>query len=160
MVWRRLRIAADTLQTALHFLFQIVQGWGDDYLHQFHIYGKDYCISYDGGIGFPDNLFRIVIDDFSFDVGDRFTYEYNVFEHWLHDVRVEAIYEDSTLKALFCISGHGLCPEQPARMKQIRRWCFWRPALMRMMQQRSVISGFLLMTWMQSGSTAIKLISS
>nr|QQQ58137.1 hypothetical protein JJE75_00305 [Citrobacter freundii] len=28
-----------------------------------------------------------------FDAGDRFTYEYNFFEHWLHDIRVEAIYE-------------------------------------------------------------------
>ncbi|UJC63360.1 hypothetical protein J0660_25745 (plasmid) [Salmonella enterica subsp. enterica serovar Agona] len=40
MVWRRLRIAADTSLAALHFIFQIVQGWGDDHLHQFHIYGK------------------------------------------------------------------------------------------------------------------------
>ena len=34
MVWRRLRIAADTSLAALHFIFQIVQGWGDDHLHQ------------------------------------------------------------------------------------------------------------------------------
>ncbi|MGQ6476259.1 plasmid pRiA4b ORF-3 family protein (plasmid) [Serratia ureilytica] len=108
MVWRRLRIAADTSLAALHFIFQIVQGWGDDYLHQFHIYGKDYGISYDGGIGFPDNPFQTVIDDFSFDIGDRFIYEYNFFEHWLHDVRVEAIHEDSTLKTPFCINGHGM----------------------------------------------------
>ncbi|MCH6430677.1 plasmid pRiA4b ORF-3 family protein, partial [Escherichia coli] len=47
-------------------------------------------------------------DDFAFDAGDRFTYEYNFFEHWLHDIRVEAIYENSTLKAPFCISGHGM----------------------------------------------------
>ncbi|HHL8272578.1 TPA: plasmid pRiA4b ORF-3 family protein, partial [Escherichia coli] len=108
MVWRRLRIAADTSLAALHFIFQIVQGWGDDHLHQFHIYGKDYGISYEGGIGFVDNPFRVVIDDFAFDAGDRFTYEYNFFEHWLHDIRVEAIYENSTLKAPFCISGHGM----------------------------------------------------
>ncbi|EDX0374003.1 plasmid pRiA4b ORF-3 family protein [Salmonella enterica] len=106
--WRRLRISANTSLAALHYIIQIVQGWGDNYRHQFHIYGKDYGISYDGVIGFPDNPFRIVIDDFSFDVGDRFTYEYNFFEHWLHDVRVEVIYEDSTLKTPFCMSGHGM----------------------------------------------------
>lgn len=44
MVWRRLRIAADTSLAALHFIIQIIQGWGDDHLHQFHIYGKDYGI--------------------------------------------------------------------------------------------------------------------
>lgn len=108
MVWRRLRIAADTSLAALHFIIQIMQGWGDDHLHQFHIYGKDYGISYEGGIGFVDNPFRIVIDDFAFEVGDRFTYEYNFFEHWLHDIRVEAIHEDSTLKTPFCMGGHGM----------------------------------------------------
>jgi len=108
MVWRRLRIAADTSLAALHYIIQIVQGWGDDHLHQFHIYGKDYGISYDGGISFVDNPFRIVIDDFAFDAGDRFTYEYNFFEYWLHDVRVEAVHEDSTLKTPFFLDGHGI----------------------------------------------------
>ena len=108
MVWHRLRIAADTSLAALHFIIQIVQGWGDDYLHQFHIYGKDYGISYEGGIGFTDNPFRVVIDDFAFDTGDRFTYEYNFFEHWLHDIRIEAIHENSTLKTPFCMDGHGM----------------------------------------------------
>ncbi|EJP2206773.1 plasmid pRiA4b ORF-3 family protein, partial [Salmonella enterica] len=49
-----------------------------------------------------------MIDDFEFDVGDHFTYEYNLFEHWLHDICVEAIHENSTLKTLFCINGHGM----------------------------------------------------
>ncbi|MCF7423557.1 plasmid pRiA4b ORF-3 family protein [Escherichia coli] len=48
-------------------------------------------------LGFPDNPFQVVIDDFEFDVGDRFTYEYNFFEHWIHDIRVEAIYENAVL---------------------------------------------------------------
>ncbi|HAU2960810.1 TPA: plasmid pRiA4b ORF-3 family protein [Salmonella enterica subsp. diarizonae] len=52
MIWCRLRISANTSLAALHYIIQIVQGWGDDYLHQFHIYGKDYGISYDGGIGY------------------------------------------------------------------------------------------------------------
>ncbi|MCG3471631.1 plasmid pRiA4b ORF-3 family protein [Xenorhabdus bovienii] len=108
MVWRRLRIAADTSLAALHYIIQIVQGWDDDHLHLFHIYGKDYGISYGGGIGFPYNLYQIVIDDFAFDAGDRFTYEYNFFEHWLHDVRIENIHDNSDLKTPFCLSGHGM----------------------------------------------------
>lgn len=54
MVWRRQRIAADTSLAALHFIIQIIQAWDDNHLHQFHIYGKDYCITYDGAL-----LFRI-----------------------------------------------------------------------------------------------------
>ena len=30
---------------------------------------------------FVGNAFRVVIDDFAFDASDRFTYEYNFFEH-------------------------------------------------------------------------------
>ncbi len=63
MVWRRLRIAANTSLATLHFIIQIIQGWDDDHLHQFHIYSKDYGITYDGSIGFPDNPFQIVIDE-------------------------------------------------------------------------------------------------
>ena len=47
-------------------------------------------------MGFSDNVYELVIDNFSFDVGDRFTYAYNINENWLHDIRVEGI-EKSTL---------------------------------------------------------------
>lgn len=53
-----------------------------------------------------DNPFRIVIDDFAFEVGDRFAYKYNFFEQRLHGIRVEAIHEDSTLKTPFCMGDH------------------------------------------------------
>lgn len=93
MVWRRLRIAANTSLVALHYIIQIAQGWGDDYLHQFHIYGKDYGISYEGDIGFTDSLFRVMIDDFAFDTDDRFTYEYNFFEiSWSGQFSVDGLF--------------------------------------------------------------------
>jgi hypothetical protein len=50
----------------------------------------------------------VPLDDFGFDAGDRFTYEYNFFENWLHDVRVESIHASSNLKTPFCLSGHGM----------------------------------------------------
>lgn len=77
MIWYRLRIAVDTSLTVLHFIIQI---WDNDHLHQFHLYGKDYGITYDGSIDFLDNPFLVVIDDFEFDIGDCFTYEYNFFK--------------------------------------------------------------------------------
>ncbi|EEK4519700.1 hypothetical protein GNM61_25020 [Salmonella enterica] len=33
MIWHRLRISANTSLAALHYIIQIVQGWGDDYPH-------------------------------------------------------------------------------------------------------------------------------
>ena len=90
MVWRRLRIAGDTTLAALHYIIQIAYGWDDDFLHQFHIYGKDYGIARAGGI-WVENAYTVRIDDFDFDVGDRFIYEYNFFKFWLVDIRIEAI---------------------------------------------------------------------
>ncbi|WP_423775566.1 IS1096 element passenger TnpR family protein [Cedecea davisae] len=70
MVWRRLITATDTSQPVLYFIFQIAQCWGDHHLHQFHIYGKDYAIHNEGGIGFLGDPFWIAIADFAFDTGD------------------------------------------------------------------------------------------
>ncbi|WP_419901145.1 plasmid pRiA4b ORF-3 family protein [Kiloniella sp.] len=109
MVWRRFRITGDTSLASLHYLIQIAQDWNDDYLHTFHIYGRNYGIYHDGGISFQDSAFQVKIDDFEFDVGDKFTYEYNFFAHWEHDIRIEAIEEQSPRKKTpFCLSGNGM----------------------------------------------------
>ncbi|MGV7963728.1 plasmid pRiA4b ORF-3 family protein [Photorhabdus tasmaniensis] len=106
MVWRRFRLSGETSLAAFHYIIQIAQGWPDDHLHQFRIYGKNYGISYSGGIGFPDNPYKITLDDFEFDADDRFTYEYNFFEHWLHDIRIETVLKNSNLKSPFCLAGN------------------------------------------------------
>ncbi|MDE1488803.1 plasmid pRiA4b ORF-3 family protein [Xenorhabdus bovienii] len=106
MVWRRFRLSGKTSLAAFHYIIQIAQGWHDDHLHQFRIYGKDYGISYSGGIAFPDNPYKVTLDDLEFDAGDRFTYEYNFFENWLHDIRIETILDNSNLKSPFCLAGN------------------------------------------------------
>jgi hypothetical protein len=55
-------------------------GWDDYYLNQFRIFGKDYGVYHDGGISFNDNARTIYMNDFEFEVGDKFTYEYNFFK--------------------------------------------------------------------------------
>ncbi|MCT8344137.1 plasmid pRiA4b ORF-3 family protein [Photorhabdus kleinii] len=157
MVWRRLRIATDTSLAALHYIIQIVQGWDDDHLHQFHIYGKDYGISYEGGIAFPDNPYKVVIDDFAFDVGDRFAYQFNLFDNWLHDIRIETIHDNSDLKTPFCLSGHGMPGGRHGLMKWTKSWHYF--VRLRMTRPRSVIFVPLLMHSIPSGSTDKKSIS-
>jgi hypothetical protein len=75
----------------LHESIQIINGWDDSYLNQFKIFGKNYAVYHDDGIFFNDNARTIYIDDFKFDVGDKFTYEYNLFEHVMNDIRIEFI---------------------------------------------------------------------
>lgn len=54
MVCRRIEIAESTPLAELHHILQATFQWDNDYLHQFHIYGKDYGIGYVGGILFRD----------------------------------------------------------------------------------------------------------
>lgn len=46
MIWRRLQIPGCISLAELHQIIQIIFGWDNDYLHRFHIYGKDYGIAY------------------------------------------------------------------------------------------------------------------
>jgi len=108
MVWRRLRIPGDTSLAQLHVIIQKAYHWDDDHLHQFHIYGKDYGIAYVGGISFADNAHRVFFEDFEFDVGDKFTYEYNFYAHWMVDIRVERITTEAIDTRVYCLSGNGM----------------------------------------------------
>jgi hypothetical protein len=108
MVWRRLRILGNTSLAQLHHIIQVSYGWDDDYLHQFRIYGKDYGIYHIGGMMFSDDPYKVLIDQFEFDAGDKFTYEYNFFDHWLVDIRIETITESTSLEAIYCTKGNGM----------------------------------------------------
>ena len=108
MVWRRLKIPGGTSLAQLHQIIQIANQWDDEYLHQFHIYGKKYGIGYVGGVLFSDDAYQVFLDDFAFDVGDKFTYEYNFFEHWVVDIRIEEISQPLSEPAVFCIKGNRL----------------------------------------------------
>jgi hypothetical protein len=109
MVWRRLRVPGTTSLAMLHECIQIINGWDNDYLHQFRIHGKDYGINYEGGLYYSNNASKVYINDFNFDVGDKFTYEYNFFEHIMHDLRIEDIKElPMTKNIIFCMSGSGM----------------------------------------------------
>jgi Plasmid pRiA4b ORF-3-like protein len=109
MVWRRLRIPGTASLAMLHNSIQIINDWDDSHLNQFRIFGKDYGIYHDGGISFNEDAHAIYIDDFEFDVGDKFTYEYNFFEHIMHDIRIEKIMDlPATKNLIYCISGSGM----------------------------------------------------
>ncbi|MGJ0579711.1 plasmid pRiA4b ORF-3 family protein [Xenorhabdus bovienii] len=108
MIWRRFRIQSDMSLGAFHFLLQFAFGWDNDYLHTFHIYGKDYGISYEGGLSFYNDPWAVSLASFHFENRDKFTYEYNFYRHGLLDIRIEAIEPDSNKSTPFCLSGQGM----------------------------------------------------
>lgn len=91
MVWRRVLVRSDTSIAELHHIIQTVMGWDNLYLHRFHIHGKDYGIAYVGGISFADNPHEVRLERFRLRPGERFLYEYNFFDFWAFEVRLEQV---------------------------------------------------------------------
>ncbi|WP_320410483.1 plasmid pRiA4b ORF-3 family protein [Candidatus Odyssella acanthamoebae] len=102
MIWRRLLVLDCTSIADLHAIIQIAMGWKNSYLHRFDIWGKEYGISYEGGISFQDDPLNIFLKDFSFRINEKFVYEYNSFDHWEHEIRLEKKVPASNKKIYPC----------------------------------------------------------
>ena len=90
MVWRRILVRGDTTIADLHEIMQILMNWNDVYLHHFLIRGKRYGIGRIGTMGFMDNPYKITLNHFQFRLNETFVYEYNYFDDWQLQIRIEA----------------------------------------------------------------------
>ena len=62
LVWRRLLVSSDSTIANLHDVVQASFGWSDDHLHRFEIHGREYGISYLGGISFRDDARKLRLE--------------------------------------------------------------------------------------------------
>jgi hypothetical protein len=90
-VTRRLRIAEQTSLAELHAVLQVAFGWSDGHLYTFQIRGWQFgdparaieLALAGGGVDIP-------LAAFSFEIGEPFLYQYNLFIPWEIDCRIEA----------------------------------------------------------------------
>ena len=80
---------SDSTVADLHYTIQIAIGWNDVHLNRFHIHGQDFGVYYDGEISFADNPEKVLLSAFGFRTRERFLYEYDFGDAWLHEVRIE-----------------------------------------------------------------------
>lgn len=113
MVWRRLLVRSDSTIADLHYTLQIAIGWSDTHLNRFHIHGKDFGVYHSGGMGFADNPEHLYLADFSFRIRERFLYEYDFGDAWLHEVRIEKLLPlDPKRTYPVCIGGQHAAPPE------------------------------------------------
>jgi len=113
MIWRRLLVKSDSTLADLHSTIQIAMGWDDEHLNQFIIQGKSYGVYHDGGIDFSDNARKVYLSDFQFRPNEKFTYEYNFYDHWEHEIRFEKqVPLDSKRTYPLCIGGNRHVPPE------------------------------------------------
>ena len=113
MIWRRILVRSDSTIADLHYIIQIAMGWKDEHLHQFLIHGVHYGISYPGVGGFINNAHEVKLSRFGLREREKFSYEYDIFSNWKHQIRVEAILpDDNEQNYPLCTAGKGACPPE------------------------------------------------
>ena len=113
IIYRRILIQSDSSLADLHYILQILFGWSDTYLHQFQIHGKRYGASRPGGMWFSDNPNEVQLKSFQFRLKEKFMYEYNFFDHWEIEIRIEKVLPVDTEKTYpLCIEGRRSGPPE------------------------------------------------
>lgn len=87
-VWRRVLVPSDMRLDELHLVLNEAMGWTNSHLHQF-VFGKRTFADpdFDEGSDFEDER-GVSLDELA-GVGDRFVYEYDFGDDWMHEVKVE-----------------------------------------------------------------------
>jgi len=112
-IWRRVLLRSDSTIMDLHYVIQFLMGWTDQHLNRFVIYGKEYGVYHSGGLMFQDDPEKICLDQFNFRLKERFQYEYNFYDSWMHEIRLEKIIDYIPSKTYpVCISGSGGTPPE------------------------------------------------
>lgn len=113
MISRRIWVCSDSSIAELHETIQCVMGWSNEHLHRFVIRGVHYGTNYLHGLSFIDDGRKVHLSDFNFRDRERFLYEYDMFDSWRHEIRVEKrLPLDSTQSYPTCISGRGKTPPE------------------------------------------------
>ena len=138
MIWRRLLLRSDQSIADLHYTIQIAMGWSDSHLHRFHIHGKDYGVAHEGGLTFSDAPERVLLGQFGFRLRERFLYEYDFYDNWEHDIRLEKVLPLNSKRVFpVCIGGQRAVPPEDSggprtyREEGAPRWRIWWDAIPR-----------------------------
>jgi Plasmid pRiA4b ORF-3-like protein len=145
MVWRRLLVPAETSVAGLHEILQAAFGWSDEHLHRFTIHAVEYGLWRPGSAGFSRDARQVPLAGFGLRPGERFTYEYNFFAGWRHDIRVEEILSRSPRRRYpCCTAGARQAPPEdcgsPEEFLALRQ--HWPPVLIAA-RMAEILSGIL-----------------
>jgi hypothetical protein len=73
----------------LHEVLQIPFGWDDSRLNRFQLRGREYAVYRDGGGIMVVDARSVRLDRLKLSRLERFVYEYDFGDSWIHDLRLE-----------------------------------------------------------------------
>jgi hypothetical protein len=113
LIWRRLLIRSDMSLATLHATLQIVFAWTDTHLHSFQIYGKACGTPRLDGPHIDGEARHVPLAALRLHQGERFSYVYNFIDHWVCNLRLEAVRPlDSGYHYPICLSGKRAAPPE------------------------------------------------
>lgn len=114
-IWRRIRVDGQITLDRLHDAIQAAFGWTDSHLHAFQIGSERYRHPdsiFWGDSDFWDETKMQLADMVS--QGQRFAYQYDFGNDWLHQIIVEKVTPRKTMHSSFAslITGKRACPPE------------------------------------------------
>jgi hypothetical protein len=106
-------VRADSSVADLHEVLQVAFGWEDMHLNRFEIRGREYGVYRDGGPSFSADARKVHLRDLNLRRLERFVYEYDFGDLWIHDVRLEAtLAADLKVTYPVCVTGKRAAPPE------------------------------------------------
>ena len=90
LIWRLLLVRSDSTVAQFHEALQVAFGWDDQHLNRFEIRGREYAVYRDGGGMIGIDARGVRLDSLNLRRLERFLYEYDFGDGWIHDLRLEA----------------------------------------------------------------------
>jgi hypothetical protein len=111
-IWRRVALPSSCTLADLHQVIQAAFGWGDDHLHSFTVNKVDYA-PHDPEAWTESASEKISLAKLGLKKKQKFTYEYDFGDSWVHQILVEDITEVQEFpKAPICMDGARACPPE------------------------------------------------
>lgn len=112
-IWRRIQVRGSTTLGRLHLILQVVMGWTDSHLHQFIVHDQYYGVpDLDWGQDVKSEQ-RVKVGQLLSEAKDRFVYEYDFGDDWLHDIVVEKVLApEPGIRYPRCLTGKRACPPE------------------------------------------------
>jgi len=109
-IWRRVMVRSDLRLDRLHQVIQLVMPWTNSHMHQF-IAGDVYYGPADQEGAETRDESRHTLAELAPAAKNKFQYEYDFGDGWLHEVTVEKILPpDPACKHPICLGGANACP--------------------------------------------------
>lgn len=113
LIWRRLLVRSDSTVAQLHEALQVAFGSDDEHLNRFEIRGREYAVYRDGGGIIGIDATGVRLDSLELRRMERFTYEYDFGDSWIHDLRLEATLPVDPRKTYpVCVAGKCAAPPE------------------------------------------------